>query len=182
MANRGYLMATHSPHESRVTFINDDDRRYYDSRHYFPLAWLFFFRAPELNFEYEEGYGSEVRFVAKRHEACDYFMKKRSLLEKIVNHTDAIPLLDKLVTTIRSWARGEYLVLSAYEVWQNEDEELEEMQAVLSAIAKENASYEEILECLNKTTAPVYTNFYVPEFDDFDVLERDLIGWTYWEN
>nr|WP_309689215.1 hypothetical protein [Armatimonas sp.] len=176
MANRAYLVTLDRPETNVPTWINDDDRRYFDSRWTLPLAWLFFFEPENLVAIDEDHWGTTLRFVANRQEACAYFAQKRGLIEQIVADERTTPLLDFLYQKVLEWPGGELLVIDPHEVWQSGADEIVIYRPLLEAIADPQATADFICQKI----ASVPYSYVVTEFSDSERFEVHLIGYTYW--
>ena len=176
MANRAYLVALDRPETDGPTWINDDDRRYFDSRWTLPLAWLFFFEPKNLVVIDEECWGTTLRFVANRRAACAYFAQKRGLIEQIVTDERTAQLLDFIYQKVLEWPGGESLIIDPHEVWQCGDDEIDIYRSLLEAIADPQATAKSICQAI----VAVPYSYVVTDFSDSERFEVYLIGYTYW--
>jgi hypothetical protein len=84
-------------------------------------------------------------------------------------------LLDKLYRTVRNWSHGYFLLCLPDEIAISPEYLLPKWQELLTAIAKSDATVEEI--------KPLLVSFINPKwFEDPDQIEVDLIGYTYSES
>jgi hypothetical protein len=160
MANRGYLIASASPSMTLSDLTNKGN--YYCSRHTIPLAWLFFFQPSDVQFVFCDNWEFDIRLMANRQEACAYFALRRHFIEGIVDHPDAIPLLDELYNAVRSWDRGDLLLMLPCDIWQHlrYEDDVPTLHPLFEAIAHPDATIESIKNAIQSS---VCTTFDTPE-------------------
>ena len=81
MANRAYLYPSNAPDDWEI-----EGKDYWDSRHWIPLGWLFFYRPHDLHVVPIESW-YEVRLSAPLEGALKLFYERRPFLERLLGNS-----------------------------------------------------------------------------------------------
>lgn len=128
MANRAYLYAREESVFRRL-YEEHTAPWYYDSRHYIPFSWFFFFMPEDVkligvdvshdpvlrSLPGQPHVVEEVRLICKRPLALDRFARRRQLLEALVCPSLDPSEISELVRRVQLWT-GEYLAVNPDEV------------------------------------------------------------------
>jgi hypothetical protein len=115
MANRAYLYPSDSPEDWEKR-----DKNYWDSRHYIPMAWLFFYRSKDIHIVPIESW-HKVTLSSNLEGALQLFRERRPIVERLLGNSFPIQRLLRLTDTLAKSYRP-YLILEPSEILQDEDD------------------------------------------------------------